>query len=158
MLEWRQAADDVHVATLSREFAGYATSVPGGFELHDAHALPLGLFSTLTEAQNALRPQTAASQHLPPRSRRHHHRDLSDRTRGPKTRKKDNDMVTGTVKWFNSDKGYGFIAPDDGTADVFAHFSAISSSGFRNLEEGQEVEFDTEPGQKGPQAANIRPL
>ncbi|CAH0182439.1 MULTISPECIES: cold-shock protein [Microbacterium] len=67
-------------------------------------------------------------------------------------------MATGTVKWFNSDKGYGFIAPDDGSADVFAHFSAIQSSGYRNLEEAQKVEFDTEQGPKGPQATNIRPL
>jgi CspA family cold shock protein len=67
-------------------------------------------------------------------------------------------MATGTVKWFNSDKGYGFIAPDDGSADVFAHFSAIQSSGYRNLEEAQKVEFDTAQGPKGPQATNIRPL
>ena len=65
-------------------------------------------------------------------------------------------MATGTVKWFNSDKGYGFIAPDDGSADVFAHFSAIQGSGHRNLEEDQKVEFDIEQGQKGPQATNIR--
>ncbi|WP_298229308.1 cold-shock protein [Gryllotalpicola sp.] len=67
-------------------------------------------------------------------------------------------MATGTVKWFNSEKGFGFIAPDDGSADVFAHFSAITGSGFRNLEEAQKVEYDLERGQKGPQAANIRPL
>lgn len=67
-------------------------------------------------------------------------------------------MATGTVKWFNSDKGYGFIAPDDGSADVFAHFSAIAGTGRRDLQENQKVEFDTERGQKGPQAVNIRPL
>ena len=67
-------------------------------------------------------------------------------------------MATGTVKWFNSDKGYGLIAPDDGSADVFAHFSAIAGTGHRNLEENQKVEFDTEQGQKGPQATNIRAL
>ena len=67
-------------------------------------------------------------------------------------------MSIGTVKWFNSDKGYGFIAPDDGSADLFAHFSAIQGSGRRDLIEGQKVEFDTEAGQKGPQATNIRAL
>ncbi len=67
-------------------------------------------------------------------------------------------MATGTVKWFNSEKGFGFIAPDDGSADVFAHFSAIQGSGRRDLFEEQRVEFDTEQGQKGLQATNIRPL
>ena len=64
-------------------------------------------------------------------------------------------MATGTVKWFNADKGYGFIQPDDGSADVFAHFSAINSSGYRSLDEGDQVEYDVEQGPKGPQAANI---
>jgi CspA family cold shock protein len=67
-------------------------------------------------------------------------------------------MATGTVKWFNADKGFGFIAPDDGTADVFVHFSAISSSGYRSLDENQKVEYDATQGQKGPQAENVRPL
>jgi len=67
-------------------------------------------------------------------------------------------MATGTVKWFNSEKGYGFITPDDGTTDLFAHFSAIAGNGFRNLEENQKVEFDVEQGQKGLQASNIRAL
>lgn len=67
-------------------------------------------------------------------------------------------MATGTVKWFNSEKGFGFIAPDDGSADVFAHFSAITGSGYRSLEENQKVEFETEQGPKGLQAASIRAL
>jgi CspA family cold shock protein len=71
---------------------------------------------------------------------------------------KEQDMATGTVKWFNGDKGFGFIAQDGGGADVFAHFSAIASSGFRSLDENQRVEFDIAQGQKGLQAANIRSL
>jgi cold shock protein len=67
-------------------------------------------------------------------------------------------MATGTVKWFNGDKGFGFITQDGGGADVFAHFSAIATSGFRNLTENQRVEFDVEQGTKGLQAVNIRPL
>jgi CspA family cold shock protein len=67
-------------------------------------------------------------------------------------------MATGTVKWFNAEKGFGFIAPDEGGADVFAHYSAIASSGYRSLDENQKVEFEITQGQKGPQAENIRPL
>jgi CspA family cold shock protein len=65
-------------------------------------------------------------------------------------------MAQGTVKWFNPDKGFGFIAPDDGSADVFVHFSAIQSSGYRTLEENQKVEYDVTQGPKGPQAAEVR--
>ena len=64
-------------------------------------------------------------------------------------------MTTGTVKWFNESKGYGFIAPSDGGADVFVHFSAINAEGFKTLSEGQSVSFDIEDGPKGPQATNV---
>jgi len=67
-------------------------------------------------------------------------------------------MATGTVKWFNADKGYGFITPDGGGADLFVHFSAIQSSGYRTLEEGSKVEFEETEGQKGPQATNVVPV
>ena len=66
-------------------------------------------------------------------------------------------MVTGTVKWFNDSKGFGFIAPSDSSADVFVHFSAIEGSGFKTLVEGQTVEFEVENGPKGLQAAKVMP-
>ena len=66
-------------------------------------------------------------------------------------------MATGTVKWFNNSKGFGFITPDDGSADVFVHFSAIVADGFRTLQEGQAVTYDVETGPKGPQASNVTP-
>lgn len=63
--------------------------------------------------------------------------------------------MQGTVKWFNAAKGYGFIAPSDGSKDVFVHFSAIQSEGYKELKDGQVVEFDVVKGQKGPQAENV---
>ena len=66
-------------------------------------------------------------------------------------------MATGTVKWFNESKGFGFIAPADGSADVFVHFSAIEGGGFKTLAEGQSVSFDVEDGPKGPQATKVAP-
>ncbi|MEN6585718.1 MAG: cold-shock protein [Sulfuricella sp.] len=65
-------------------------------------------------------------------------------------------MATGVVKWFNDTKGFGFIAPDDGSADLFAHFSAIQMGGFKTLKEGQRVQFEVAQGPKGKQAADIR--
>ena len=67
-------------------------------------------------------------------------------------------MATGTVKWFNAEKGFGFIAPDDNSADIFVHFSAIEGSGFKELQEDQKVEFEATQGQKGMQASSVRPL
>ncbi len=64
-------------------------------------------------------------------------------------------MATGTVKWFNDSKGFGFIAPEDGSADVFVHFSAVQGDGFRSLKEGQSVTFEVEDGPKGPQAKDV---
>jgi CspA family cold shock protein len=70
----------------------------------------------------------------------------------------ESDMPTGTVKWFNETKGFGFIKPDDGGADLFAHYSGIKAKGFRTLKENQRVEYQVQQGQKGPQAVEIVPL
>jgi CspA family cold shock protein len=64
-------------------------------------------------------------------------------------------MATGTVKWFNSEKGYGFITPDEGGKDLFVHFSAIQGSGYKTLDEGAKVSYEAQDGEKGPQAANV---
>ena len=69
-----------------------------------------------------------------------------------------NAMQYGTVKWFNDAKGFGFIAPEDGSADVFVHYSAISSKGFRSLQEGQRVSYEVQQGPKGAQAAGVQPV
>ncbi len=67
-------------------------------------------------------------------------------------------MATGTVKWFNDDKGFGFITPDEGGKDLFVHFSGIAGNGFRSLEEGARVSYDAEQGDKGPKAVNVTPV
>ncbi len=67
-------------------------------------------------------------------------------------------MTTGTVKFFNETKGYGFISPDDGSKDVFVHVSAVEASGLRTLDRDQKVEFEVEPDQRGPKAVNIKPI
>ena len=65
-------------------------------------------------------------------------------------------MANGTVKWFSDQKGYGFIAPEDGSQDIFVHYSAIEGDGFRTLQEGQAVDYETGDGRKGPEARNVR--
>ena len=67
-------------------------------------------------------------------------------------------MARGTVKWFNAEKGFGFIAQDGGGEDVFVHYSSIQTNGYKSLDENQKVEFDVTQGTKGPQAENVRPL
>ena len=67
-------------------------------------------------------------------------------------------MATGKVKWFNDQKGFGFITPDNGSEDLFVHHTSIAAEGFRSLREDQAVEFEEEQGQKGPQAVNVRPV
>jgi cold shock protein len=67
-------------------------------------------------------------------------------------------MATGTVKWFNADKGFGFITPDEGSKDLFVHQTDIERQGYRTLDEGQKVEFESEEGTKGPKAVQVRPL
>jgi CspA family cold shock protein len=67
-------------------------------------------------------------------------------------------MAQGTVKWFNAEKGFGFIAQDNGGADVFVHYSAIQATGYRSLEDNQRVEFEITQGAKGPQAENVHPI
>jgi cold shock protein len=67
-------------------------------------------------------------------------------------------MAEGTVKWFNADKGFGFITPEGGGEDLFVHFSAIQMSGYKTLEDGQRVQFEVTQGQKGPQASNVQPI
>jgi CspA family cold shock protein len=67
-------------------------------------------------------------------------------------------MATGTVKWFNDEKGYGFITPDEGSKDLFVHFSNIAGEGFKSLAEGSRVEYEEREGQKGPEATSVAPI
>jgi cold shock CspA family protein len=169
-LTWRRADDTVWVATTDGEYAGMAeldgASLDradafldsGPLRVLDARSRAVGTATTLAHAEALLRP--APLSHRVPRGAQHRPRrfgrDARSRPHGAR-RMKEEKMPTGTVKWFNSEKGYGFIAPDDGSADVFAHYSEIASNGgYRNLDENQKVEYDLAQGPKGPQAANIR--
>ena len=161
-LQWRQASHDVHVASVAGEYAGFVALTTTGYEAHGRRAEQLGRFPSRECAQSAVADAAeadleAASLPTTTRPRRFRRRGAPGRSGGPSNRRKDT-MATGTVKWFNSEKGFGFIAPDDGSADVFAHFSAITGNGYKELAENQKVEFDSERGPKGMQAANIRPL
>ena len=162
-MHWRQAADDVYVASIDGEFAGFVAAEGVRFLAHDAHSRLFATTDALDDARRLIdqlagTPAAPANlalsvaQHTPRRRRR---RGRPDHSRGPRQLRNDV-MATGTVKWFNADKGFGFIAPDNGTEDLFAHFSAINSSGYRTLEENQKVSFDAEQGPKGMQAANIQ--
>jgi len=180
-LHWRDADVDVRVATSAGEYAGYVVVELDGAAAFGARGQDLGHHDSARDAEAAVAasatiglvaarpagaeghvlsaPHSVASLHesVPARARRRFRRGAQGRANGPINRKKKH-MATGTVKWFNSEKGFGFIAPDDGSDDLFAHFSAISGSGFKELRENQKVEFDAERGPKGMQAANIRPL
>ena len=159
-LSWRQADLDVFVATAESAYAGFVGAVPLGFEAQGARGEDLGIHDAVDAAFAAVdahRVRTTLPVARRPRPLRMRRSGAHGRTSGPK-RKRKNTMATGTVKWFNSEKGYGFIAPDDGSADLFAHFSAIQGNGFKELQEAQKGEFDAEQGPKGMQAANIRPL
>lgn len=162
-LDWRQADDGVFVATSNGEYAGFAAATPFGFEAHSARGEVLGIVETRELAHAAVAASLTRQAPLPARSARPIRplrtirRGTPGRSGGPNNKRKDT-MASGTVKWFNSEKGYGFIAPDDGSADLFAHYSAITGNGFKELRETQKVEYDAERGPKGMQAANIRPL
>ncbi len=154
---WRQADADVHVATIAGEYAGFVADTLAGAHAHGARGEDLGIHTSPLLARAAVTAALSTAHKTPTRPRRIRRLGTPGRPGGPKNRRKDT-MATGTVKWFNSEKGYGFIAPDDGSADLFAHFSAIVTDGFKELREDQKVEFDAERGPKGMQAANIRAL
>ena len=161
---WRCADEGVWAGTTLGEYAGTIVRTPQGYRVSDRLSRALGVAPGWDEAVALHAARTdphADTRHAgrSPHTRpRRPWRDEPGRRRGLVTRTKEDIMATGTVKWFNAEKGFGFIAPSDGSADVFAHYSAIASSGYRTLEENQNVEFDVTQGPKGPQAANIRAL
>jgi cold shock CspA family protein len=161
-LSWRQAADDLWVATRDGEYAGMVAREGDRHRVFDHLSRPVGTAATRQDASDLLRPAAQApawtARARLPRCPRPPGRGSRGRDRGPSVRMREDTMAIGTVKWFNAEKGFGFIAPADGGPDVFAHYSAIESTGgYRTLDENQQVEFDVTQGPKGPQAANIRP-
>lgn len=163
-LAWRQAEDDLWVATCDGEYAGMVTRHGARHQAFDRLSRPVGSAATwqaaadlLVPASSPTAPACTAGARLP-RCPRPPRRGSRGRDRGPSVRMREDTMAIGTVKWFNAEKGFGFIAPADGGPDVFAHYSAIAETGgYRSLDENQQVEFDVTQGPKGPQAANIRP-
>jgi cold shock CspA family protein len=157
----RRADDDLWVATSNGEYAGLVTQLSDGFHVYDRYTRPVRVVAALEHASwllaapHGLDARRRAQPHEPLRLTRRSNRT---RARGPAVSTREDIMATGTVKWFNAEKGFGFIAPSDGTGDVFAHYSEISSSGYRSLEENQSVAYDVAQGPKGPQATNIRAL
>ena len=162
-LSWRQADDGLWVATRDGEYAGMVARHGDAFAVLDHLSRPVGTAATRQEATELLRPAAPPAARACTRARLHRcprpsGRGSRGRDRGPSARMREDTMAIGTVKWFNAEKGFGFIAPADGGPDVFAHYSAIASTGgYRSLDENQQVEFDVTQGPKGPQAANIRP-
>ena len=159
---WRAADDDLWVGTVDGEYAGLIARHPDGYHAHDRLTRPVGVAPTFDRATCLLAPAAPAPRRARRTSTLHRPRPAGrgNRLRSslPAGTTKEDTMATGTVKWFNAEKGFGFIAPSDGSADVFAHYSAIASSGFRTLEENQQVEFEVTQGPKGLQASDIRPL
>ena len=158
----RRVDDDLWVATSDGEYAGMVTRLPSGFQVHDRYTRPTTVVTALEQATSHLAAPTASpagsSRPRPHTRQRPQGRDKRTHVRGTHVSTREDIMATGTVKWFNAEKGFGFIAPSDGTADVFAHYSEIAATGFRSLEENQSVSFDVTQGPKGPQATNIQPL
>lgn len=153
----RHADDDLWVATSNGEYAGLVTRRPDGFHVHDRYTRPLTVVAALEHAHRHLAaPRADRADSRPHHRQRLARHDNRARVRGPVASTREDIMATGTVKWFNAEKGFGFIAPSDGSADVFAHYSEIAATGFRSLEENQSVTFDVTQGPKGPQATNIQ--